>query len=436
MDTRTPRERGFVAAAMRDSAYLLLSWPLALVTFVIAATGIATGVGLAIMWVGIPIGAATMSMVHGLANAERALLRWRGSDIPRLPPAPQREWDARRKVLRWLRGQWSNPGRWREVAWSFLGLVVSCFTWSVAVVWWSAAVGGLTEWLVRIWLPAGADNQGLADLLGLWWLPNEVFDFGLGVFFAVTLPAVVRGLASAQAALAKSLLAPTRRALESRVEQLSRSRAQASAAEAQSLRKLERDIHDGPQQRLIRLGMDLSTAQRRIADGDSTAASAVLAEARVMTDAAIAELRALSRGIAPPILAQRGLVAALASVCAASPVPTGLFPEVDDAARFPAASETCVYFVVAEALANAAKHAGAAQASVTLRLEPGPGSGPDQAPGKLIAQVTDDGRGGAVIVPGHGLAGLADRAAGVDGSVRVDTVEGRGTTVTIEVPCA
>jgi signal transduction histidine kinase len=210
------------------------------------------------------------------------------------------------------------------------------------------------------------------------------------------------------------------------VDELARSRSQAARAEAQSLRRLERDLHDGPQQRLIRLGMDLSTAERRLAAADVDQAREILAEARRQTEDTLAELRALSRGIAPPVLTDRGLVAALVSVAAGSPVPATLRTDLAESVRFEPAVENAAYFVACEALANAAKHAAASQVDLVLVLDEG----------VLDLMVSDDGRGGAQVVPGHGLAGLRDRAAGVGGVVDVLGGPGHGTMVRVRIPCA
>jgi len=171
----------------------------------------------------------------------------------------------------------------------------------------------------------------------------------------------MRWCANLHAGLASLLLTgASRRALEAQVSDLTARREAAAAAETAALRRLERDIHDGPQQRLVRLGMDLSAAERRLAD-DPEAAARLLAEARAQAAETLAELRALSRGIAPPILADRGLAAAVATLAARSPVPTTV--DVELAERPAPPVESAAYFVVSEALANVAKHAGPAPPS-------------------------------------------------------------------------
>jgi signal transduction histidine kinase len=257
-------------------------------------------------------------------------------------------------------------------------------------------------------------------------LPRGVLNLVVGIVFAATLVPVLRACTALHTALAQALLSPDAALLRRQVDELARSRSQAARAEAQSLRRLERDLHDGPQQRLIRLGMDLSTAERRLAAADVDQAREILAEARRQTEDTLAELRALSRGIAPPVLTDRGLVAALVSVAAGSPVPATLRTDLAESVRFEPAVENAAYFVACEALANAAKHAAASQVDLVLVLDEG----------VLDLMVSDDGRGGAQVVPGHGLAGLRDRAAGVGGVVDVLGGPGHGTMVRVRIPCA
>ncbi|MGH9251005.1 MAG: sensor histidine kinase, partial [Acidimicrobiales bacterium] len=190
-----------------------------------------------------------------------------------------------------------------------------------------------------------------------------------------------------------------------------------------TLRRVERDIHDGPQQRLVRLTMDLEAAQRRLTDNPD-AAGPLVEQALTQTQEALAELRALSRGIAPPILADRGLEAALAAAAARSPIPVTLDVTMGGSDRPTPAVENTAYFVVTEALTNAAKHSGATTVSVSVI----------RVGATLHVQVGDDGLGGAHVGKGHGLAGLADRLAGVDGTFDVHSPEGVGTIVSADIP--
>jgi signal transduction histidine kinase len=243
----------------------------------------------------------------------------------------------------------------------------------------------------------------------------------LGAGMLLTLPLVVRGLVAVQAGLARLLLTNETAALRARATALETSRRAAVDAEAQTLRRLERDLHDGPQQRLVRLGMDLEAVTRRL-DDDPKRARPLVAEALAQSREALAELRALSRGIAPPILADRGLGAALAAAAARCPVQVSL--DVALGGRLPAAVENAAYFVVTEALTNVAKHVRASLVTVLVSTD---GE-------RVLVQVTDDGAGGAHPGKGHGLAGLADRLAAVDGALDVDSPAGGPTVLTAEIP--
>jgi signal transduction histidine kinase len=306
-----------------------------------------------------------------------------------------------------------------------LRLPLAVLAFSVTVTFWAIALGGITYGLWDWALPQEG-NEDLFELLG--------FDGGtslrivgytlIGLLAAAVLPFAVRAVALLQAHLGRVLLT-SRAATQAELGRLSRGRDAAVAAEAVALRRLERDIHDGPQQHLVRLGMDLSRAQRQL-DRDPSAARTTLAEAGVLAREALEELRALSRGIAPPVLADRGLAAALASLAARSPVPVELAVDLP-AERLAPATENTAYFVVSEALANVAKHSGADVCRVGVGL----------VGDVLRVVVEDDGAaGGAVLVPGHGLAGLADRLRAVDGVLTVDSPRGGPTRTVAELPWA
>ena len=210
--------------------------------------------------------------------------------------------------------------------------------------------------------------------------------------------------------------------LERRIDVLETTRAGAVEAAESELRRLERDLHDGAQARLVALGMTLGMAEQKLAE-DPEGARRMLAEARAGTEEALRELRSLARGIHPPVLTDRGLEAAIASLAGRSPVPVEL--EVELAERPPAAQETAAYFVVAEALANATKHAGASKVAVRI----------GRAGGTLVVRIEDDGRGGADAA-GNGLHGLAQRIEALDGHVQVTSPPGGPTVVEAVLPCA
>lgn len=243
---------------------------------------------------------------------------------------------------------------------------------------------------------------------------------------AVVLPWIVR-LADLEAGWSTALLRPSPKALlAARVEQLSATRADAIAAHGAELRRIERDLHDGAQARLVALSMRIGLAKRAY-DRDPDAARKLLDDAQAQAEEALAELRQVVRGIHPPILTDRGLVGAVRALAAGS----GLLVTVDvagledDGPRAPAAVEAAAYFVVAEALTNVAKHSGSPMASVRIaRLRRG-----------IRVEVADEGHGGADESAGSGLLGMRRRVAALDGTVRTSSPVGGPTVVAVELPC-
>ncbi len=210
------------------------------------------------------------------------------------------------------------------------------------------------------------------------------------------------------------------RQLTDRVEELTRTRRGALDVQAAELRRIERDLHDGAQARLVALSMKLGRAEERLADDPESAE--LVREARLEASGAIAELRDLARGIAPPVLADRGLAAAVESLGQRSPMPVTVDARLDR--RLAPVVETAAYFVAAESLTNVAKHAGGAGARVTLAHHEG----------ELIVEISDDGPGGAD-ADGSGLTGLRRRVEALDGTLSVTGAPGSGTTIWAHLPC-
>ncbi|HKT44970.1 MAG TPA: histidine kinase [Gaiellaceae bacterium] len=206
-----------------------------------------------------------------------------------------------------------------------------------------------------------------------------------------------------------------------RITELEETRAGAVEQQESDLERIERDLHDGAQARLVALGMSLGMAEQKLAS-DPEEAQKLLAEARAGTLEALEELRNLARGIRPPVLADRGLEAAIAAIADRSPLRVNV--AVDIPKRPPRAVETAAYFVVAEALANTGKHAHAHAVDVDVREEGG----------RLVVEIVDDGAGGASPA-GSGLRGLARRVEALDGSLEVVSPPGGGTTITAVIPC-
>jgi signal transduction histidine kinase len=246
----------------------------------------------------------------------------------------------------------------------------------------------------------------------------------LGFVVILAAPRVGAAVTRLDTRAAQVLLGPSRvAALEHRVETLTESRAGVVDAADAERRRIERDLHDGAQQRLVSLAMNLGLARAELSDLPEGARQ-VIAEAHDEAKEALAELRHLVRGLHPVILEDRGLDAALSGLAARSPVPVRL--RVDVAERVPPAVEAVAYFMVSEALANVAKHSGASHAEVDARRDGG----------VLQVSVTDDGTGGADPSRGTGLGGLAQRIRSVDGTLSISSPAGGPTVLTAELPCA
>ena len=407
----------------RDAAFLLLSGPLSLLAFYLVVPLTALGVVTTIIWVGLLVLIIDLSIAGGFANIARlAVARVDGREpVPGGYLVPEPGTSARRRLFRRLR----DPQRWMDLLWAVIYFPVSLITWIISVVWLALAVAGLLAPIADIILdlvldPAiGEQRQGLAYLLGL--QPELLWDIGFnltcGIVFSLTAPAVLRGLAAMQTGLIRAMLS-----WRSEVSRLQTSRAAVQRAEADTRRRLERDIHDGPQQRLVRLRMDLARAHRQ-AEKDPEAASAIIQGAMEQTQQTLDELRQLSRGIAPPVLIDRGLAAAITEAATRSSVPVTVSTELPD---LPDHVSQAAYFVVSEALANLNKHSGATAAGVDARV----------VDGALIVRISDNGIGGASTAKGHGLAGLVERLNGVDGRLFITSPTGGPTTLEARIPCA
>ena len=404
-------------------AYLLTGLPVAIVTFVVVLVGLLLGAVTAVVWIGLPITVGTLAAARGFAGLER-----RATEAVTGRPLPPHHYRPAygRGMVRLLRGL-ADPQSWRDLAHAMSGFPVRLVCALVALVWAVVGLGGVFYVFWEWSLPQGESSWTLfSSITGVRSTLGDIaLNTGLGLLLLGTLPTVVRWLTDVRALLARGLLTNQTAALRARAQQLAAARRAAVAAEAQTLRRLERDIHDGPQQRLVRLGMDLEAATRRL-DDDPERVRPLLAEALAQSREALDELRALSRGIAPPILADRGLGPALAAAAARSPVEVSLDVALAEGSRLPALVENTAYFVVTEALTNVAKHARANLATVTVS------SGADA----LLVTVCDDGVGGAHQGKGHGIAGLADRLEIVEGSLGVSSPPGGPTVITAEIPLA
>jgi signal transduction histidine kinase len=409
-----------------DTQYVLLGFPIGLITLVVGITGFAVGVSTAIIWVGLPILVGTLMLSRGFAMAERARIN---PVLRRRSPHPIYKSNRGQGFLRRTFGPLADGQTWLDLVHAIFRFIPSTIGFCFVVVWWAIALGGLTYPLWDWSLPHPPDNYELHELLGFQdtMATRMFFNVAIGVFFAGTLSWVVRGAALMEAWFARGLLVSVYE-LRQQVTEAEEARdvarqqkAAAVSAEAVALRRLERDIHDGPQQRLVRLAMDLGRAEQQFAD-DPERARAIVAEALTQTRETLDELRALSRGIAPPILVDRGLQAALTALAGRCTVPVDL--DTPPMERLDPGVESTAYFIVAEALTNVAKHSHASEVQVSVqRIATG-----------LIVTIADDGVGGASLAKGHGLAGLDDRVRAAGGVLSVDSPEGEGTRLTAALP--
>jgi signal transduction histidine kinase len=421
-----------------ESLYLLTAPVIAVAGLLLVLGGLCAGAAASL----VPGGARAVTAALALARWSADLERWRIAKVRAQAAgagtAGQRP-DQKKPDLKKTAAA-SDPGLWFDVAHAVAVLPVVLVTSVVTGLWWFFGLAAVTA-VLRSGYPAagslrpmtlyaGTARSHLDVSLGLT-SPGEwvAFSITFGLSFLCTLPLVTRACVAAQAGLGQALLSDMS-ALHRRIRGLEQERDTARAqtvaavtAEAAALRRLERDIHDGPQQRLVRLAMELGRAQRHFGSRPAAAQEA-LADAIVQAQEALEELRALSRGIAPPVLTDRGLPAALTALAARSTVPAELDADLLDR-RLDAAVETAAYFTVAEALTNVAKHSRARRCAIGLR----------HSEGTLRVWVTDDGGGGAALGKGHGLRGLDDRLRAAGGQLQVSSPSGGGTTVSAELPC-
>ncbi|WP_026425053.1 sensor histidine kinase [Actinokineospora inagensis] len=360
--------------------YLLGCFPLSLFTFITTVVLVCVGVGTVVVWVGVGVLIAAALSARAFGNVHRAWARCLLQiDLPSRPVLAPGE--------QGLTGQWrtlmTDRRTWRDIAYLMLEFPLSVFGFALAIA--SIPLVPLALFVV----PRYA------------WLHSQ---------------------------LAVAMLGPDRtQDLTAKAERLQASRARGVDAAEAERRRIERDLHDGAQQRLVAVAMGLGRAKSKL-DADPVLAKALIDEAHADAKLAVAELRDLARGIYPAVLGDRGLDAALSSLAAKCPVPVEVRVTVDP--RPPAAVESTAYFIVGESLTNIAKHANASSVTVKVwRVERATGD-------QIVVEITDDGDGGAVLRSGGGLSGLADRAATIDGVMTVVSPIGGPTVIRADLPCA
>lgn len=378
-----------------------------------------------VLW--LAVAAVVLLLVPVLTGIHRHRLRVSaGVEIPPQPAIPNR------LSPRGLAAAARSRATWRQLGYHLVAGPALAFAAAVAIGLWLAGVlcslVYIYGWELRpdsvIRRGTGLLTSGASPLRPFGPFPLDVALTLAGIAGLFAAPWVTAGVAALDAKVARSLLGPSRaEELEHRVEHLTETRAGVVDAADAERRRLERDLHDGTQQRLVSLAMNLGMARAQA--GTAEEARLAIAEAHEEAKAALAELRDLIRGLHPAVLEDRGLDAALSGVTARMPIPVRL--TVDGLDRRPApVIEAVAYFVVSEGLANIAKHAQASQAEVFVQ----------RSGDRLHIIVTDDGIGGADPALGTGLAGLARRAESVDGTFEVASPPGGPTMLTVDLPCA
>ncbi|MBF8189896.1 sensor domain-containing protein [Nonomuraea sp. K274] len=392
----------------RAVPYLLVSVVFGLGWFLVLSVAVPTALTLAIVWVGVPLAMATILAWRGGAMLERRLL-WAAFGIKIADPYRARPEHGLGAHIRWLL---VDPATWKDLGYLLMLLPLGLVEAAVSVVLLTAT-GMLLSAPVLYVVFEATNGRGEVIIDNL---PGALVAGVFGALMLVLTAYVVRGMAWLHATLAVVLLGG------SEEERLRASRARGIDAAEAERRRIERDLHDGAQQRLLSVAVDLGRAQAKF-DSEPETARTLITQAHAGTKAAIAELRNLARGIHPAILSDRGLDAALSGLAARAPIRVDV--SVDLPERPPAAVESIAYFIVAETLANMAKHAAATEAAVTV-IKDHRG---------VVVDVWDNGIGGAVVCPGGGLAGLADRAATIDGVLVLHSPVGGHTLVRAELPC-
>jgi len=388
------------AVMQRPLRFLRSSWPWRALAYLLSGVllgavtiGIVLTIGLLVLPLTLVLGGVFVARVE----------RWRLRLVDLDPLPDPHSPPARSGRLSRLRAWLGEAATWRELGYMMI---------SMLALWWiDLLVLGFSAGIPLIVFWEGLHAQGANRWLGT----------AAGPILLLVAAYPATAWAGARAALTRAVLAPRDTELGRQVVELTRSRKRLADAFEVERRRIERDLHDGAQQRLVALNMTLGLARLDAPPGSPVAAR--LEEAHSQAKQVLAELRELIRGVHPQILTDRGLAAAIDEIAARSPVPVDV--DIVLPGRLSPAAETTAYFVVSEALTNVARHSGAARARVHGR------TGADQ----LIVEVRDDGRGGAQATDGSGLSGLTDRVAAAGGKLILSSPPGGPTLVRVELPC-
>ncbi|MEV4533309.1 sensor domain-containing protein [Asanoa sp. NPDC049518] len=405
----------FQAVSERPLGFLASSWPWRSVAYLISGVllgAVTAGVLIGLLLAGALLALAVVGLVAFLAVALSGIAvgrfeRWRLRLVDPDPlPDPHRRPERKGRIA-WVRTRLREPATWRELGYTVV---------SLGALWWIDALMLGIVLGIPVSLMATPFFQSSSEIV-----PGFLFVVaGLALLPFAAYPVTV--WAGARAALARAVLAPRDAELGAQLVEVARSRARLVDAFDVERRRIERDLHDGAQQRLVALSMAIGLARLEVAD-DSPAAKHLTA-AQDEAERAHHELRELIRGVHPQVLTDRGLPASVTDLADRSPVPVVV--DVELPRRLPQPVEVTAHFVVSEALTNVARHSGALSVSVHARLHVD----------TLVLEVRDDGRGGADLARGTGLAGLADRVAVAGGRMLLSSPAGGPTLIRVELPCS
>jgi signal transduction histidine kinase len=403
----------------RAACHVSLGLVMGIITFTFTITLLATSAGLLVTFLlALPVIWMLFTLSRGFAKAERSRARaLMGAEIADpVPPLSRPGWIGRL-------GERARSGpRWREIAYHLALLPVGTIGYAVTSAAWSGSLAMIALPFYVDHLPGSSAKFYFFELTSGRGSAAAAAVGIVGLVFVA--PWITLAAANIQASMAKGLLGPSQdQALVQQVSRLETSRTAAVDSAEAERRRIERDLHDGAQQRLVALAAGLGAAREKL-DEDPEQARAMVSDAHEEAKAALKDIRDLVRGIHPVILEDRGLDAALSAIVAKSPVPVAL--DVQIAERPPAAIESAAYFFVNEALTNIARHASATRAYISIA----------RAGDRLVVEVRDNGKGGADATRGTGLDGIRERVTALGGNMYLISPPGGPTTISVELPCA
>jgi signal transduction histidine kinase len=416
------RALALAARTGREFIYLLGMLCMSIIGFVVWVTGLSVTLSLLVLIIGLLVWIGTAYAFRWTATLDRLMAGWlRRRPIPGVYRKPET-----RGLLARLRSVTTDPQTWKDFGWLVANSILG-FTAAVVALTATAVVLGYIFMPLWWWAIPHPETQYGTLNLGIYTVTSTGWAFlttAIGLALAPLAILLNRGIATGHAALAGLILGPSeRQRLAARVQELASSRAGAVEAATEQLERIERDLHDGAQARLVALAMDLGMAEEEL-ERNPNAARETVRRARDEALGALGELRDLSRGLRPALLQERGLGTAIEALAQRSPLPVTVTAS-GEIERTPEQVRTAAYFVVAEALTNAVKHGQSASGRISL----------ERKPGSLEVTVVDDGKGGAN-PNGSGLTGLSKRVRALDGRLDVISPPGGPTVIRAEIPCA